>query len=413
MNQSNSHIVISVPNSSNSSFMKRFLAILVIIIATSVAYAADNAVVKPGADASGSGAHGAKDKLKVLDAAARADKSETREALTALAGRLDKETSGLEVDGYLLKAARDKSLDWKTRFLILERIERGAMKKISKDEELSLYSDILQDGGEHKENRKRAAQALMEPARSEPKARKALEKAAKDKTLPDDVLWSVMVSVGSSGIDDVDTLAGLMERKPKDSNDIGINLNAVRALGQSKDPRAVGMLFKILDESGPNSYYGMTALDQFSNLIRDSEKEKELHSRLAPRLLKFLEDRSSHIGASRWLAGRMLVRMHERKAIRPIMKWLKLREEVWGGTDVAWAAEILAEFQAKEAIPELEKVVADFSSDPSWADLKRISEERGLKFPDELARYKGLRECLKKLKGEEYDRSSVTLPWDD
>src|SRR3989338_6917572 len=98
MNQSNSHIVISVPN---SSFMKRFLAILAIMIATSVAYAADNAVVKPGADASGPGADGAKDKLKVLDAAARADKSETREALTALAGRLDKETSGLEVDGNL------------------------------------------------------------------------------------------------------------------------------------------------------------------------------------------------------------------------------------------------------------------------------------------------------------------------
>jgi len=392
--------------------MKRFLAILAIMIATSVAYAADNAVVKPGADASGPGAHGAKDKLKVLDAAARADKSETREALTALAGRLDKETSGLEVDGNLLKAARDKSLDWKTRYLILERIERGAIKKISKDEELSLYSDILQDGGEHKENRKRAAQALMEPARSEPKARKALEKAAKDKTLPDDVLWSVMVSVGSSGIDDVDTLAGLMERKPKTGNDIGINLNAVRALGQSKDPRAVGMLFKILDESEPSSFYNVTALEQLSRLTKDPEKLKRMRPMLVPRLMKLLDDRTSHLGASRQLAGRMLQRMDERKAIRPLMKWLQPREEGGGwGSDVVWAAAILAEFQTKEAIPELQKTIDNFAEDSRWESYKRNAARGGWKFPEETHRFKQLQECLKKLKGEKYDKSMVLLPF--
>lgn len=363
--------------------------------------------------AAGNAAASRAENLKRLDVAAAADKSENREALEALGHTLWKDIEGLEIDSDLLKAARDKNLDWKTRFLLLELVERAGKKKITRDEELGLYSDALSDNGEHNEVRKRAAQALMEPSRTEPKARKALEKAAKDKAMPADVLWSVMVSAGSSGMDDVDTLAELMKRPAKTNNEIGINLNAVRALGQSKDPRAIGMLFKILDESGPDSFFNVTALEQFSWLIKDPEKEKKLRPMLAPRLIKLLDDRGSHIGASRNLSGRILVRMNEKKAIPHIIKWLKPKNEGGGyNGDVLWGAEILAEFQAKEAIPELQKIVDNFSSDPRWAEAKRLSVKQGFKFPEETHQYPTLRECLKKLKGEKYDKSKVMLPWD-
>lgn len=349
--------------------------------------------------------------LKKLNDAVLAGKAENREDLMALGSKLENRIDGLVVDKELLKAARDKSLDWKTRFLLLERVERAGKKKITKDEELGLYSDALLDNGEHKELRKRAAQALMEPSRTEPNARKALEKAAKDKNLPDEVLWSVMVSVGSSGIDDVDTLAGLMAHEPKTNNDIAINLNAVRALGQSKDPRAVGMLFKILDESQPDSFFNMTALEQLSFIIRRGPAEMEkLRPMLTPRLLKLLEDRS-YIGASRQTAARMLLRMNERKAIPRILKWVKPKEEGGGDeTDMDWAFEILAEFKAKEVIPELQKAIDNVPNDPRWEADRKIAARDGDKFPESVPTYIGLQECLKKLKGEPYAKKYVALP---
>lgn len=318
----------------------------------------------------------------------------------------------MDVDRELVRAARDKSLNWRTRAILLERINREEKKQITKEEELSLYSDALMDAKEHNEVRKLAAQALMEPSRTEPKARKALEKAAKDKAMPADVLGSVMVSVGSSGIDDVDTLTELMKRPPKTNNEIGINLNAVRALGESKDPRAVGMLFKILDESKPDSFFNVTALEQLSFMIRRGPEEMEkLRPMLAPRLMKLLGNRS-YIGASRQMAARMLLRMNERKAIPEILKWVKPKEEGGGNsTDMGWAFEILAEFQAKEVIPELQRAIDNVPNDSRWEDYKKIAVRDGNKFPSEVSKYIRLQESLKKLKGEPYDKKYVSLPW--
>jgi len=354
-----------------------------------------------------------RNRLQRINSLAVSEKKETQEDLAELGSKTQNDIKDIDVDQDLLNAARDKSLDWKTRYLLIEHVNVGSTKKITKDKELTLYSDALSDTQEHNEVRKLAAQSLMEPARTEPKARAALAKAAKDKTMPADVLWSVMVSVGSSGIDDVDTLTGLMNREPKTNNDIGINLNAVRALGQSKDPRALGMLFKILDESKPDSFFNVTALEQLGWMNKDPEKQKELRPMLAPRLLKLLDDRGSHIGASRQMAGRMLLRMRERKAIPQVIKWLKHKEEGGGyAGDVIWAADILAEFQAKEAIPEIQKVLDNFATDSRQVAAKRVMEAHGdHTFPKGAHDYIVIQECLKKLKGEPYDKKYVSLPW--
>lgn len=385
------------------------IILLCSILVASYGYAGDKSVASEPATSTPR-AH----TLKKLNDVSLSDKSENREALDALGYKLRKDIEELDIDADLLKAIRDKSLDWKTRFLLLERVEGAGRKKISRDEELGLYSDVLLDAGEHAQLRKRAAEALMEPSRTEPKARKALEKAAKDKNLPGDVLWSVMVSVGSSGMDDVDTLTELMKRPAKTNNEMGINLNAVRALGQSKDPRAVGMLFEILDRSQPDSFFNVTALEQLSFIIRRGPEQMEkLRPILTPRLLKLLDNRS-RIGASRQTAARMLLRMNERKAIPQILKWVKPKEEGGGvdSTDVACAFEIFAEFKAKEVITELQKVIDNVPSDSRWVEAKDTVERHGGKFPESVPHYIRLQECLKKLKGEPYNKKYVSLPWE-
>lgn len=347
-----------------------------------------------------------RDKLTKINEAAVFEKNESREAVVELGRKIQKDVKDLEVNQDFIKAARDKSLDWKTRYLLMERVGQGDKKNITKDEELTLFSDALLDGQEHNGIRKLAAELLMEPARAEMKARETLTNAAKDKNIPGEVLQSVMVSVGYSGIDDTDLLAELMSRKPKGANEMGINLNAVRALGGSRDPRAIGMLFNILDKSQPDSFYHYTALEQFSRLLEDPVNMKKIAPMLTPRLLKLLPN-PKHPGVSRLEAAQILVKIKERKAIPPILTWLKPKNEGGGGDDpdVIWAAEILAEFKAKEAVPELENVLANFAKDPRWNWIPKENQDYSngnKRFPEDTRDYKHLQECLKKLKGEKH-----------
>lgn len=351
------------------------------------------------------------DKIKKINAAASAERKDDDKTIQELTAKLNPDIEDLPIDKELLNSARDKSLDWRTRYLLLGRIGHGKDKKTSRDEELTLYSDALLDKQEHDKVRKLAAWFLMEPAKTDVKARQTLSLAAKDKTMPAPVLESVMVSVGYAGIDDVDALKGLMDRDPKTNNEIGINLNAVRALGKSKDPRAIGMLFKILDESKPDSFYHVTALGEFSTLLRDPVIESKIRPMLMPRLLKLLDDRS-YYGASRQTAGGLLLRLKERKAIGPIIKWLKPKENGGGGgTDTIWAAEILAEFGDKKAVAPIEEFLNNFATDERWTEKDHPMFKKGTKkFPEDAGNYIHIQECLKKLKGLPYDKSEVMLP---
>ncbi|OGR69126.1 MAG: hypothetical protein A2081_06375 [Elusimicrobia bacterium GWC2_61_19] len=349
-----------------------------------------------------------KERIKNINTTTSAETKDDDKTIQNLAYKLDSDVDALPIDKDLINSTRDKTLNWRTRYLLLGRIGHAKDKKISKDEEMTLYSDTLLDKQEHDRVRKLAAWFLMEPAKTNAKARQALSLAAKDKTMPGPVLESVMISAGYAGIDDVDALKGLMERDPKTNNEIGINLNAVRALGKSKDPRAIGMLFKIMDESQPDSFYHATALGEFSAILRDPTTEVKIRAMLVPRLLKLLDDRS-HYGASRQTAGRLLLRLNETRAIDPIIKWIKPEKDGGGGgTDAVWAAEILAEFGDKRAIVPIEELLNNFATDVRWTEL--IKRYPMYRFPEEAIDYVHIQECLKKLKGEEYNKSKVMLP---
>lgn len=353
-----------------------------------------------------------REKIKKINAVAASERKDDEKSVRDFTSRLNSDIDDIPIDKDLANSARDKSLDWRTRYLLLGRIGHGNDKKISKDEEMTLYSDALLDKQEHERVRKLAAWFLMEPAKTNAKARQTLSLAAKDKTMPGPVLESVMVSVGYAGIDDVDALNSLMERDPKTNNEIGINLNAVRALGKSKDPRAIGMLFKILDESQPDSFYNATALEQFFGLIADPVVEKKIRPMLVPRMMKLLDDRS-HYGVSRQQAGRMLLLFRETKAIDPIIKWLKPQKDGGGGgTDTIWAAEILAEFGDKRGVAPIEEFVKNYATDERSTERNHsMFRTGGKRFPEDSGNYIHIQECLKKLKGLPYNKKKVILPW--
>jgi len=168
------------------------------------------------------------------------------------------------------------------------------------------------------------------------------------------------------------------------------------------------MLFKILDESQPDSFFQVTALGEFSGLLKNPATKARIQPMLTPRLLKLLNDRS-YIGASRQTAGGILLMMNEKKAIPHIIKWLKPKSEGGGSeTDAVWAAEFLAEFGDKGAVAPIEELLKNFTTDARWAEvLKNYTGTK--KMPENAYDYKHIQECLKKLKGLPHNK--VILPW--
>lgn len=279
--------------------------------------------------------------LEKIEVVFSREKGQDKKAVNELDRKIRPDLEQLSFDEEIVPVLKDKSKDWRLRMVIIKHLTSGFQREDSSGGKVDMFSKIpgmvealssvLLDSSEHDEVRIAAVNALSEPARHNAKAREALAKAVKDKTLPASVLEHAMATVGASGMDDIDTIIELIERKPQKRNDVGINLNAIRALGKSKDPRAVGLLFKLFDESAPDSFFQMTVLGEFSHLtFENPENQEKLRPMLVPRLLKLLDDRS-RIGASRQTAARLLARMKVKEAVEPIMKWFLPEKEGGGG----------------------------------------------------------------------------------
>ena len=94
---------------------KLLLIILVATIKVSMGYAADRA---SGEQAKQAGAGNGSSAVKKFNSAVVAEKAESREELVGLVGKLHEDIEAVEVNRDLLKAVRDKSIDWKTRLVI-------------------------------------------------------------------------------------------------------------------------------------------------------------------------------------------------------------------------------------------------------------------------------------------------------
>jgi hypothetical protein len=195
----------------------------------------------------------------------------------------------------------------------------------------------------------------------------------------------VMAVLGAAGMDDVDRLIEIMNREPKSLNDIGVNLNAIRALCDSKNPKAVDLLMKVFMESAPDSFFNATAIEELGCVVMTSpEKRAKVEPVLVPKLLELVDDRS-YIGASRRDAAALLIRMKVKEVYEPITRWFLpvsewLPEKNAGGgrTDVTFGAQYLADLCDKRGIKVLEEVLKQYPTDSRWIGHKEILEKKGL-----------------------------------
>lgn len=258
-------------------------------------------------------------KMRELEQTAAGVPGQDAAALETIGGKISGTTVLLPLNSDLVAAIKDKRFDWRVRYVLL--LHKSYTAGESK---LNEYSDafigIMRDKTEQEQVRAMAALMLVDISAENSRVNEALKEVAKAPDTPGEVLKAVMAAVGYAGIDDADVLMKLTERQPADFNEIGINLNAVRALGKSKDPRAMGYLIRIFDNSAPDSFYNYTAIEQFWHFIENPQTRERVKPLIIPRLLKLLDDRS-RIGASRTEAAGILAELKVKEAVDPILRW--------------------------------------------------------------------------------------------
>jgi hypothetical protein len=346
-------------------------------------------------------------RIRELERIAAGEKGQDDAALERILGKLWLKLGLLRFNEELVEILGDRSVDWRLRTLIVV-VKRETTTGRKKRKYLPALVGILEDRTQHTRLRGAVASFVGETAEDSEEAREALARIVSDPETPSEVLQSAMAQLGVAGTDDIDLLLTLMSRPQRDPNDLGMGMNAIRALCRSKNPRAIDLLVKIFEETPPDSFYNVTAIRQL-NCVRNRHPGKwaELEPRLVPRLLALVDDRS-RIGASRNESAELLVKMGVKEVYEPITRWFlpsgkeggqfAVEGGGGGGTDVTFGAKFLADLCEERGIKVLEEVLAKYPTDPRWTVNAPYLKKNNMRFPEDDYYYKLIQERLNRLK---------------
>ncbi len=189
-------------------------------------------------------------KIRELEKIAAGEKGQDDAALERILGKLWLKLGLLRFNEELVEILGDRSVDWRLRTLIVV-VKRETTTGRKKRRYLPALVGILEDRTQHARLRGAVASFVGEAAEDSEEAREALARIVSDPETPSEVLQSAMAQLGVSGTDDIDLLLTLMSRPQRNPNDLGMGMNAIRALCRSKNPRAIDLLVKVFEETPP------------------------------------------------------------------------------------------------------------------------------------------------------------------
>lgn len=249
---------------------------------------------------------------------------------------------------------RDPSKNWKLKAMMCE-----ALGKIKGPESERLLETVLGDTGQHEFVRAVAGHAMA--SSREKKHETLLKRIVSDSSVPIKIRARIMMAVGQTGLDDVEWLKkaavgdglGLpADKQARISQDqFGLILNAQRALGQSKNPRAVDALLELADKNPGNA-----------NLIEMLGRKGD--RRAVPILIKALKakPRASNSDIQAAMA------LGDLRATEAIDELIKMMREDPSPLLVAHVCEALAKIGDKRALAPMQELVANMKTDARFND---------------------------------------------
>lgn len=343
-------------------------------------------------------------KILELETIAAQEPGQDNSASERLAGKIWLKIIPIWFNDEFVEVLADKEVDWRVRDSLINVKRRFVSdRKIGKY--LPAFKNMLLDNSEHPKVRGSVAMLIGELAQTNQEVKALLTAVAADSGNPPEVVEPAMAVLGSVGVDDVDRLLEIMNRKQKGINGLGVSLNAIRALCESKNPKAPDLLIRIFNESAPDSFFNATAIEELGCLFNTAERRKQFEPLVVPQLLKMLDDRSDR-GASRIRAAELLVHIKAKGIYEPIARWFLPSDKsgapkAGGGgnyRDVTFGARYIADICDKRGIPVLDGALKNFATDPRFSWSKEPDIKRGIKFPEEVPDYIEIKQQLKRLR---------------
>jgi HEAT repeat protein len=187
-----------------------------------------------------------------------------------------------------------------------------------------------------------------------------IKQVVDDKSVPIKVRARIMMAVGQRGLDDIDWLKQLargispslpQNRQAEISQDeFGMILNAQRALGASKNPRAFDALLELAERSPANA-----------NFVEELGEKGD--PRAIPVLIRALTAKPT-ASTARDHAAIALGKLKAREAVGPFIEIIKNDPDPLLVEKVASAAVAIGD---KRVVPALQELVANLKSDPRFS----------------------------------------------
>ena len=253
----------------------------------------------------------------------------------------------------------DSSKDWKVKAMMCE-----ALGKMNAPESAAELSNVLMDKGQHEFVRAVAGDKLALLGR--PETESLIKQVVADKSVPIKVRARTMMSVGVTGLSDVDWLKqaalgdglGFSGSKHVEisQDEFGLILNAQRALGKSKNPRALDIILELQDRFPTNGIY--------TDIL-----EEKLDPKSVPVLLKVLtyKNPKGFTSDSMIVAARALGKMKAREAADPLADIIATDKNP---LFVLAAAKALMNIDGARARIIIQKLVANLDNDERFSPAR-------------------------------------------
>lgn len=254
----------------------------------------------------------------------------------------------------LLQAVKEASNYWCVRYFAAIGLSQSKA-----DEIIDPLISVLLDRGADPRVRAGAAIGLQTVVLHSQKAKDALTSVLYEPNASSFVISKVMMCLGRIGVDDIDLMIKISDAPAASLNALGTNFNAIRSIARSKNPKALELLFKLIDKYPPNSLIRGVVFESWLDVsVARPRKFSLWRDRIAEKMIEVSHTERSDLYDVIHLMGRTR---------NPIVvdRLIELLEDPKQDTVVvAFAAEALGMIGDRRALPHLQKLWDSLPNDP-------------------------------------------------
>lgn len=298
--------------------------------------------------------------VKRIAAICQTENGDDDQTITRLTHKMDEEmgkamTFPMLYRRDLLQAVTGKHNSWCIRYFAAIGLSQSKTEAI-----VDPLVSVLLDKDANPRVRAGAAIGLQTVVLHSQKAKDALTSVLYETNASSILISKVMMVLGQIGVEDIDLMIKIADAPAASLNALGTNFNAIRSIAQSKNPKALDLLFKLIDKYPPNSLIRGVVLEAWLDVSAARPKDFYLwRERIAEKMIEISrQERSGNLDD-------VIHLMAKTKSPIVVDRLIELLEDPKQDmVTVAFIAEALGIIGDRRALPHVQKLWDNLPNDP-------------------------------------------------